>query len=83
MPEYSFYIWNTRNRIKYPRTFDLSDVEVARVVALKIARIFVEVVPYWGELSSKQRNDFVVEILDATGQTVLTVPFREAEEPKA
>jgi hypothetical protein len=53
------------------------------VVALKIARIFVEVVPYWGELSSKQRNDFVVEILDEGGQTVLAVPFREAEEPKS
>ncbi len=53
------------------------------MLALKIARIFIEVVPYWGELSSKQRNDFVVEILDEDGQTVLTVPFREAEEPKS
>jgi hypothetical protein len=83
MPEYSFHVWNKRNRTRYPRTFDLPDVEAARKVALKIARIFVEVVPYWGDLSSKQRNDFVVEVLDEAGQTVLTVPFREVEEPKS
>jgi hypothetical protein len=83
MPAYSFYVWNTRNRTKYPRIFDLPDVDAARAVALKIARIFVEVVPYWGDLSPTQRNDFVVEILDEAGQTVLTVPFREVEDPKS
>ena len=59
---------------------DLPDGEAAREVASRIARIFVEVVPYWGELSSEQRNSFVVEIVDEDGQTVLTVPFKEAEE---
>ena len=83
MPAYSFYVWNKRNRTKYPRTFHLPDVDAARAVALKIAHIFVEVVPYWGDLSPTQRNDFVVEILDEAGQTVLTVPFREVEDPKS
>jgi hypothetical protein len=80
MPQYSFFIWNKRSRVRYPRTLDLPDVEVAREVASRIARIFVEVVPYWGELSSEQRSGFVVEIVDEDGQTMLTVPFREAEE---
>jgi hypothetical protein len=83
MPAYSVYVWNTRNRTKYPRIFDLPDVDAARAVALKIARIFVEVVSYWGDLSPTQRNDFVVEIMDEAGQTVLTVPFREVEDPKS
>ena len=59
---------------------DLPDVDAAREVAWKIARIFVEVVPYWGDLSSEQRSGFVVEIVDETGETVLTLPFRETEE---
>ena len=79
MPKYSFFVWNKRGRIKYPKSFYLQDAEAARLVAAKIARVFAEVVPYWGELSSKQRADFVVEIIDEAGETVLTVPF-EAQE---
>ena len=48
---------------------------------MKIADIFVDVVPHWDDLSSQQRNTFVVEIVDEAGQTVLTVPFREAKQP--
>ena len=48
-----------------------------------MARVFIEVVPYWNELSFEQQNDFVVEIDDESGQTVLTVPFREARELKS
>ncbi len=83
MPKYSFFVWNKRSRVQYPRSFDLPDVDAARAVALKIARIFVEVVPYWGELTSKQQNDFVVEIVGEAGQTVLTIPFKEAEKPES
>jgi hypothetical protein len=83
MSHYSLVVWSERTRVRYPRTFDLPNVDAARAVALKIAHIFREVVPYWGNLSSKQRDNFVVEILDEAGQTVLTVPFREAEEPKS
>ena len=80
MAKYSFFIWNKRSRVRYPRTLDLPDVDAAREVASRIASIFVEVVPYWGDLSSEQRSVFVIEIVDEAGQTVLTVPFREAEE---
>ncbi len=60
---------------------DLADIDAARTVALRIARAFAEVVPYWDSLTAEQQNGFVVEIVDETGETVLTVPFREAEEP--
>ena len=80
MAQYSFFIWNQRSRVKYPRILDLPDVEAAHEVALKIARIFAEVVPYWSDLSPQQRNTFVVEVVDETGQTVLTAPFVEAKE---
>jgi hypothetical protein len=81
MTRYSFIVWNSRTRVKYPRSYDLPGVVAARKAALKIADIFVDVVPNWSDLSFQQRNTFVVEIVDETGQTVLTVPFREAKQP--
>ncbi len=81
MAHYSFFVWNSCNRVKYPRGYDLPDIVAARKVALKIANIFIDVVPNWSELSFHQRNTFVVEVVDETGQTVLTVPFREAKQP--
>ena len=81
MSQYSFFVWNERSRVKCPRTFDLPDDVAARKAALKIADIFTEVVPYWSDLTLQQRNTFVVEIVDETGQTVLTVPFREGKQP--
>jgi hypothetical protein len=39
-------------------------------------------VPYWDHLTPEQQNDFVVEIDDESGHTVLPVPFREARELK-
>ncbi len=80
MAKYSFFIWNKRSRVRYPRALDLPDVDAAREVASRIARIFVEVVPYWGDLSSEQRSGFVVEIVDEAGETVLTAPFRQTEK---
>ena len=81
MTHYSFFVWNNRNRVRYPRSYDLPDVVAARKAALKIADIFVDVVPHWSDLPFHQRNTFVVEVVDETGQTVLTVPFREAKQP--
>ncbi len=80
MPKYSFVVWNKRSRVKYPRSFDLDDVEAARELATRIARVFDEVVPRWNDLSYDQQNNFAVEVIDETGHTVLVVPFREAEE---
>ena len=79
MSQFSLFICRQHTRIKYPKSYDLPDVEAARRVALRVARVFMEVVPYWNDLSPDQQNDFVVEIDDEGGQTVLTVPFSEAK----
>jgi hypothetical protein len=83
MPRYSFVVWNKRSRVRYPRSFELTDVEAARDVATRIARVFGEVVPRWDDLTYDQQNNFAVEVTDETGHTVLVVPFREAEEHKS
>jgi hypothetical protein len=80
MSHYSFAIRNDRGRAQYPRNFELPDIDAARLAALRIARIFVEVVPYWKQLTPDQRNDFVVEIMDEAGQTILTVPFSDVAQ---
>ena len=81
MPQYTLFISSQQRRIRYPKTYDLPGVEAARQVALRVARVFVEVVPYWNDLSPDQQDGFMVEIGDEGGQTILIVPFREAQEP--
>jgi hypothetical protein len=83
MPQYNLFVCNQHNRIRYPRNFDLPDVEAARAAAQRVATVFMEVVPYWKDLSSKQQEGFVVQIVDKVGGLLLTVPFMEAAEPKA
>src|SRR5918997_1882925 len=82
MPKYSFFVCNKRKRVKYPKSFYLADVEAARQVAVRIAQAFGRVVPGWNELSSDQQNNFTVEVMDEAGETVLTVPFKDAEQSK-
>ena len=81
MPKYRFFVSSQQGRVRYPRSFDLADADTAKGIAVQIARIFAEVVPYWGDLSADERNGFVVEIVDEADQTVLTVPF-EAQDSK-
>ncbi len=83
MPNYSLFDCSQDHRIKYPRSYDLPDVEAARQVALRVAKVFMEVVPYWNDLSPEQQNDFVIQIDDESSQTVLIVPFRDARELKS
>lgn len=78
MPQYSFFVCRRDNRIRYPKSYDLPDVDAARRVAMRVAKVFMEVVPYWNDLSPEQQNNFAVQIDDESGQTVLTVPFRDA-----
>jgi hypothetical protein len=80
MPQYTLFIWNKHRRIKYPGSVDLPDAKAAREVALRLARVFTEAIPYWNDLSYRQQDNFVVEIVDKEGRIVLTVPFRDAEE---
>ena len=82
MPRYDLYVSNGHSRVKYPKGFDLPDMEAARGVALRVARVFFEAVPYWNDLSSDQKDKFVVEIIEEGGLTIWTVPFSEAAEPK-
>jgi hypothetical protein len=83
MPQFSLFISDQHRRIRYPKSQYLPDVDAARRLALRVAQVFIEVVPYWDDLTPEQQNDFVVEIDDESGQTVLTVPFREARELKS
>jgi hypothetical protein len=80
MAQYNLFVCNQHNRIRYPKNFDLPDVEAARAAALRVAKVFMEVVPYWNDLLPDQQTDFIVEIDDEGGQTVLIVPFNEAKE---
>jgi hypothetical protein len=80
MPQYTLFVWNKHRRIKYPRSVDLPDAKAAREVALRLARVFTQVIPDWNDLSYRQQDNFVVEIVDKEGRIVLTVPFRDAEE---
>ncbi len=82
MAQYNLFVCNQHNRIRYPKNFDLPDVEAARAAALRVAKVFMEVVPYWKDLSSKQQEGFVVQIVDEVGGLLLTVRFMEAAEPK-
>lgn len=80
MPQYDFFVWNKRSRVKYPRSYNLADIDAARAVAARIARVFGEVLPLWSDLPSDRQNNFAVEVVDETGQTVATVPFKETGE---
>jgi hypothetical protein len=83
MPHYDLFLYNQRSRVKYPETLNLSDLDAAQRIARRVAQVFMEVVPYWSDLSPDQQDKYVVEIVDETGGLVLTIPFLEAAEPKA
>jgi hypothetical protein len=80
MPKYNFLLCSGRSRVKYPKSFHLTDIEAARQVGFRIARTTREVVPQGNDLPSDQQNSFAVEVLDRAEQTVLTVPCKEAEK---
>jgi hypothetical protein len=80
MPKYNFLLCNSRSRVKYPKSFHLTDIEAARQVGFRIARITREVVPQWNDLPSDQQKNFAVEVVNGAGQTVLTLPCKAAED---
>jgi hypothetical protein len=83
MPLYNLFLYNQHSRVRYPQTLILSDLDAARRVAQRVAQVFMEVVPYWDELSPEQQSRYVVEITDQAGGLLLTVPFSEAKEATA
>jgi hypothetical protein len=82
MPHYSLFLSNQRKRVRYPETVELSDVDAAQRAARRVADVFMEVVPYWDELTTAQQRRYVVEILDEAGGLLLTVPFRQHRKRK-
>lgn len=80
MPQYHLFVCNQHKRIKYPESFDLPDINAARGVARRVAKVFMEVVPYWSKLSPDQQDEFRVEIVDEASERLLTVPFKEPVE---
>jgi uncharacterized protein DUF6894 len=80
MPRYSLVLYNQRDRVRYPETLSLPDVDAAQHVARRVANIFMEVVPYWSDLTSDQQGRYVVEIMSETGELLRTMPFRKLEE---
>ncbi len=81
MTRYNFLLCSRRSRIKYPKSFYLSDIEAARQVASRIARGFGGAVPQWRDLSAAEQSNFTVQAVDETGQTVLTVPVGDEAHP--
>ncbi|MBO1909315.1 hypothetical protein J4G37_31305 [Microvirga sp. 3-52] len=82
MPSYNLFLYNQHIRVRYPETLDVPDVDAAQRVARRVANVFMEVVPYWEELTPEQQHRYVVEIVDEAGGLLLTVPFREIKEPE-
>lgn len=83
MPQYHLFVCNQHNRIKYPESFDVPDIDAARDAARRVAKVFMEVVPYWSDLPPDQQDEFRVEIVDKAGERLLTVPFKEPEQDKS
>jgi hypothetical protein len=83
MPRYNLFLYNQDSRVRYPETLDLPDDDAAQRVARRVAEVFMRVVPDWNDLSPDQQDDFVVEVDDEDGQTILRVPFKEARELKS
>ena len=80
MPKYNFLLCHSRSRVKYPKSFHLTDIEAARKVGFRIAQLTREVVPQWNDLTSDQQRNFAVEVVNGAGQTVLTLPCKAAED---
>jgi hypothetical protein len=56
MPHYRLFLYNQYNRVRYPGTFDLSNVDAARAIGLQVA-------PYWRDLSADQRGTSLLRLL--------------------
>jgi hypothetical protein len=76
MAHYYLYTWTRWGRYKHSESLAAPDVEAAHVIALKMARVLRDAMLFRRNSSTEAHEDFVVEIADETGQTVLTVPVR-------
>jgi len=82
MPRYNLFLYNQRKRVRYPETLDLPDVDAAQRVARRVANVFMDVVPYWNDLSPDQQGRYVVEIMGEASGLLMIVPFRGKRKRK-
>jgi hypothetical protein len=76
MTHYQLFLRNKHGHYRYPKTLNAPDVKAAHQLALRMARVLLENTLLWRGWSAEERTDFVVDITDEAGQTVLTVPSR-------
>jgi hypothetical protein len=76
MTHYQLVLWNKHGRYRYPKSVNVPDVAAAHGFALRIARVLLENALLWRGWSTEERSNFVVDITDEAGQTVLRVPSR-------
>jgi hypothetical protein len=76
MTHYQLFLRTKHGHCRYPKILNGSDVEAAHRLALRMARVLLENAVLWRGWSAEERTDFVVDITDEAGQTVLTVPSR-------
>ena len=75
MPTYDVYVWTNFRRLKYPRGLNVPSLGAAHSVALTMARVFMGLKSPRGHLPLAER-DFLVEVVNEDGRTVLAVPGR-------
>ena len=63
MPKYNFLLCNRLSRIRYPKSFYLTDIEAARQVGFRIARQTSAVAPQRDGLTADQQKNFAVEVV--------------------
>jgi hypothetical protein len=76
MTHYQLFLWNKHGRYRYPKSVNVPDVGTAHRFALRMARVLLENAALWRGWSAEERTNFVVNITDEAGQTVLRVPSR-------
>lgn len=76
MSNFNLYVCTRNRRVKYPRHLNISSVEAAYEIAMKLARIFVEGRSSWEDIAIGAHDDFTVEAADDHGQIVIAVPGR-------
>lgn len=78
MPTYDVYVWTNFRRLKYPRGLNIPSLGAAHSIALKMARVFIGLQSPRDPLSQAER-DFLIEVVNEDGRTVLMVPGRWLE----
>jgi hypothetical protein len=63
----NLFLYNQSSRVRYPETLDVPDVDAAHRIARRVADVFMEVVPYWDELTAEQQGRYGVVTLTSLG----------------